>query len=141
MFLVSPRILKILAAFVWYAGGISLALKAWRLLDEAATLNPGSYWPVLAIAMGLFAGGIKTRFLFDKSCKKNLKRIETLEKPRIWLFFRPWFFLFLVLMITAGATMSRMAHGNFPFLIGVGALDVSLATALLVSGRQFLKSF
>ena len=141
MFLASPRILKILAALVWYTGGISLALKAWRLLDEATALRPESYWPILAIAIGLFVGGIKTKYLFDWSCKKNLKRIDALEKPRIWLFFRPWFFLALALMITTGVILSQSAHGNFPFLIGVGAMDVSLATALTASGRHFFKSF
>jgi hypothetical protein len=53
----------------------------------------------------------------------------------LWLCFRPWFYLALAAMIVTGATLSRAAQDNFGHLVGVGGLDVALATALLVSGR------
>ena len=40
-------------------------------------------------------------------------------------------------MITAGATLSRLAHGDYAFLIGVTTLDLSLSTALLASSIFF----
>jgi hypothetical protein len=76
---------------------------------------------------------VKARYLFSKSCRKNLARIDELQHPRIWQFFRPRFRIFLVLMILAGATLSRMAHDNYPFLIGVAVLDFSIGIALLGS--------
>ena len=133
----SARSLKILAALVWYIGGIVLLQKGGRLLLEAETLRPGQIWPWLAIITGLLLGGLKARFLFSKSCQKNLTRIDGLQRPRIWLFFRPRFFVFLVLMILAGAMLSQMAHNNYPFLIGVAVLDFSIATALLGSSYIF----
>ncbi|MGD2077655.1 MAG: hypothetical protein PVH18_04705, partial [Chloroflexota bacterium] len=57
--------------------------------------------------------------------------------PQLWQFFRPRFFLMLAIMILAGATMSRLAAGHYPSLIGVATLDLSLAIALLGSGIIF----
>jgi hypothetical protein len=37
----------------------------------------------------------------------------------------------LALVIVTGALLSRLAHGNYPLLIGVGALDLNVAVALL----------
>jgi hypothetical protein len=36
-------------------------------------------------------------------------------------------------MILAGTTLSRVAHGNYPFLIGVAIVDFSIGIALLGS--------
>jgi len=40
-------------------------------------------------------------------------------------------------MILTGATLSRMAHGNYPFLIGVAIVDFSISVALLGSSYVF----
>lgn len=137
----SKRTLKILAAIVWIVGGIVLLVKGFSLLAEANELRAGRYWPPLAVAAGLLIGGLKARYLFGKACHKNLARIDALDRPMIWEFYRPWFFLFLATMILVGASLSRLAHGNYPFLIAVAALDFSLATALLVSSRVFWNQY
>ena len=133
----STRTLKILAALLWYVGGIILVSKGSSLLIEANMLKPGQNWTWLAVVIGLFIGGLKAKYIFSKSCRKNLARIDLLSKPKVWLFFRPRFFLFLVIMIVLGATLSGMAHANYPFLISVAILDFSLATALLGSSYIF----
>jgi len=139
MSVTSTRRLEVLAALVWYAGGIVLLLKGSSLLVEAEALRPAQNWPWLAVVAGLFFGGLKARYLFSKSCRKNLSRIDALERPKLWQFFRPGFFVMLTVMILAGAALSRLAHNNYPFLIGVGTLDLSLATALLGSSHVFWK--
>jgi hypothetical protein len=139
MLTVSTRTLNILAALVWYIGGIVLLLKGNTLLGEADLLKPEQHWPWLAAVAGLFIGGLKAKFLFSKSCHKNLVRIAALNRPKIWQFFRPGFFAFLAVMILVGATLSRLAHDNYPFLIGVAILDLSIATALLGSSYVFWK--
>jgi hypothetical protein len=131
MLTVSTRSLNILAALVWYIGGIVLLLKGKSLLVEAETLNPQQGWSWLAVIVALFLGSLKARFLFSKSCRKNLNRIAALAEPKIWQCFRPGFFVALAIMIAAGAALSRLAHNTYPFLIGVGILDLSLAVALL----------
>ena len=47
--------------------------------------------------------------------------------------------LALAVMIAAGATLSRLAHGHYPLLIAVATLDLSLAVALLGSSTVFWK--
>jgi uncharacterized membrane protein len=134
---VSARLLNVLAALVWYGGGIALLLKGRSLLGEATALRPGLAWPWLAVMAGLLFGGLQARILFSKSCRKNLARIAGLEQPRIWQFFRPGFFVALVAMIAAGATLSRLAHGNYSFLIAVAAVDLTVAVSLLGSSHVF----
>ncbi len=139
MLTVSTRTLHVLAAFVWYVGGIMLLLKGSTMLAEAHSLRPEHGWLWLAAVAGSFIGGAKAKFLFSRTCQKNLSRITSLDRPRIWQFFSPWFFVFLAVMILAGATLSRLAHNNYAFLIGVGILDLSISVALLGSSYVFWK--
>lgn len=133
----SKRALKVAAALVWYTGGILLASKAALLLQEAESLRPGWQWPVFSVVTGLAIGMVKETLIFRRACRRNLARIDALERPRVWSFFRPWFFFFLFLMIATGATLSRLAHGDFPLLIAVATLDLTIATALLASSTVF----
>ena len=133
------RTLKILAALLWYIGGIILILKGGSLLIKANTLNPEQNWTWLSIIIGVLIGGLKAKYIFSKSCKKNLTRIDLLSKPKVWQSFRPGFFLFLTIMIVTGATLSRVAENNYIFLISVAILDISIATALIGSSYVFWK--
>lgn len=136
----SPRMLKVLAAVVWLIGGGILLIKGSGLLLEAAEMQPGSLWPWVGFPVGLLLGGLKGAALFGPSCRNNLSRIDLLESPRIWQFFSPRFFLALLLMITAGASLSRIAHGHVSLLVLVGILDLSIASALLISFPIYLRS-
>lgn len=137
MFIVSHHVLKILAALVWYVGGIVLLIKGGGLLLEAELLQPDKHWPWSAAIAALLIGGIKAKFVFSKSCRKNLDRIAALDQAKIWQFFRPVFFLFLLLMILIGAALSSLSHGNYQFLLGVAALDLTIAIALFGSSYVF----
>ena len=133
------RTLKILAALFMCIGGIILILKGGTLLIKADTLKPDQNWTLLSIIIGVFIGVLKAKYIFSKSCKKNLTRIDLLNKPKVWQFFRPGFFLFLTIMIVTGATLSRVAENNYIFLISVAILDISIATALIGSSYVFWK--
>jgi hypothetical protein len=134
---VSSRSLNVLAALVWYVGGFVLLLKGGSLLAEAVSLRPGLAWPWVAVGTALLAGGLKAKFLFSRNCERNLARIAALEQPEIWQFFRPQFFVALAAMILVGAALSRLANNHYPLLIGVAALDLALAVALLGSSLVF----
>lgn len=136
---VSHGFLKLLSSLVWYIGAIALLLKGGFLLFEAEGLAPNRGWPWAAMGTGVILGLVKARYLFVKSCKKNINRINGLASPKIWQFFRPTFFLLLFLMISAGAALSSMAHNNYAFLIGVGALDFSISVALMGGGVACLE--
>jgi len=140
---VSTFIVMLLAAFVWYSGGIALVLKGMSLAKSAYAINPDSYWwygaPLLGIAIGL----VKVKFIFNHACKKNILRIGKLEAPKLWQCFRPGMLIFLAIIIPTGAWMSRAAAGKFLYLCIVCGLDLSIATGLLVSSIMFwrLKAF
>lgn len=135
----SHRTLKFLATLLWLIGVVMLIRKGTELFVEAYALNPMPLWTGFAFILGLFFGTLKAKHIFMKACRKNLARIDTLEHPKIWQFYRPGFFLFLTAMITLGVMLSRLAHGNIPFLLSVATLDISLATALLGSSIVFLQ--
>lgn len=128
-----------LAAIVWYVGGIVLLLKGSHLLIEADALKPEEDWLWQVAVLGIVLGGMKANFIFNKSCQKNLDRIATLVQPRIWQFFRIRFFVTLTLMILLGVTLSMQAHNNYLMLISVALLDISIGIALLGSSYVFWK--
>jgi hypothetical protein len=133
------RTLNISAALVWYIGGFVLMIKGSSLMMEAELLKPDQHWPWTAAIVAVLIGGIKARFLFSNSCRKNLVRIAALNRPKIWQLFRPSFLMIIFLMIVVGATFSNLAHGNYPFLLGIATLDLSIAIALLGSSYVFWK--
>ena len=129
--------LKLLASLVWYSGAIVLSFKSSRLLLEAQSINPNQLWIWLAVLGGLIIGLIKAKYLFKPLCIKNLKRIDTLDNPRLWQSYRTGFFIFLFAMILLGSFISQLAHGSYPALITMATVEVSLATALLGSSSCF----
>jgi hypothetical protein len=137
MLTVSRRTLYILSATTWHIGGIVLLGKAASLLSEADSLRPEQNWQWIFVVVGLLLGLLKARYLFSRFWRKNQRRIDTLDDPQLWQFFRPGFFLMLAAMILAGAMLSRLAAGHYRPLIGVATLDLSLAIALLGSGLIF----
>ena len=136
-FSTSRHTLKVLAVSVWLIGGVMMVRKASELFVEANALSTASPWVWVSIALGFLIGSLKAKFIFRKSCQKNLKRIEALAQPKFWQFYRPQFFMMLTMMISLGVMLSRLSHGNFSFLLSVAVLDLSIATALLVSSRVF----
>ncbi len=140
MLSVSRQTLVLLAALTWVAGGVVLLMKGGDLWREAGELRPGNPWLWFAVGGGAVFGLLKIYFIFNPACRRNLSRIADLHDPRLWQFFRPTFFFFLALMITAGATASHAARGDFAFLIAVATIDFSLAVALLGSSFSFLRT-
>ena len=135
----SKLTLMILAAFVWYSGGIALVLKGLSLARSAYAIDPESLWSYGAPLAGIAVGLIKTKFIFNHACKKNILRIGKLEAPKLWQCFRPGMLIFLAIIIPTGAMMSRAASGKFVYLCLVCGLDLSIATGLLVSSIMFWK--
>lgn len=139
MFNASTQTLKLLAALVWFSGAVVLYIKGFGMFFEAEQLNPGHLWSWLALSSGLLLGGVKARYLFSNLCMKNLRRIESLAEPRLWNFYRVRFYVFLLVMSLSGLYISHKAHGDYPLLIIMIIVDLSLATALLASGSCFWK--
>ncbi|NQV49238.1 MAG: hypothetical protein HQ507_01980 [Candidatus Marinimicrobia bacterium] len=136
---VSHHTLKLLAALVWYSGVFFLLSKGAELSNDAQELEPEKWGKTLAWMGGILVGIVKTRFIFLRSCRKNLARIDGLKAPKIWEFYRIQFFFFLGLMILTGGFLSRTAQGHHAYLVAVAMLDISIGTALLLSSQLFWK--
>lgn len=134
---VAPRTLNILAAVTWYAGAVSLLRKGITLLVKEHARDPGDPGLWLALGAGLLLGGLKARYIFSASCRRNLARIAALPDPRLWQFFRPGFFIALAAMITTGALLSRLAREEPRAVLYVAAVDLTIGLALLGSSLVF----
>ena len=133
----SKRILVYLSAAVWYIGGIMLFRGGWELLAHAREMRPESNWHWLFIVLGVILGIAQAATIFKRSCRKNLARINQLEDPRLWQFFRPGFFLALAVMITSGVLLDHFAQGNYFYMIALAGLDFALSISLLGSSIIF----
>jgi len=134
------KTLKNLALLVWYIGFMALSLKSYRLFNEAYTINNNLTYLIVFILLGFLLSLLKTKYIFTHSCKNNLQRIEQLEHPKIWQFYRVGFFIFLTGVISLGAFLSHQASGNYYFLVSVAVVDMALALALFFSGFEFFRS-
>ena len=133
----SKRTLIFLAAAVWYIGGVMLFRGGEELIRSAVDLKPGGFLPWVAVLAGVILGIIQVKTIFTRSCRKNLHRINNLEDPRIWQFYRPGFFLALAIMITSGVLLNHWAQGNYFFMLGVTGLDFALTVSLLGSSYVY----
>jgi len=133
----SKRTLIFLAAAVWCIGGVMLFRSGVKLIWNAVQLKPGGPWLWLAILAGLILGIFQAKVIFTRSCRKNLDRINGLEDPRIWQFYRPGFFLALAGMITSGVLLNHWAQGSYYYMLGVAGLDFALTISLLGSSYVF----
>lgn len=133
---VSRSALKALAAVTWYVGGGVLLYKGGGYLVHAGGTG-AVVPPVLAGLAGLTIGLLRGRTMFLEACRRNLRRIEGLDEPRVWQFFRPGFFAALALMIAGGAALAWVAGTGYWGEVVVGGLELVIATALLTSSIAF----
>ena len=124
---------------VWYVGPIILFTKGAQLANDAFALEPQSWGRSISWVAGIIVGIIKTRYIFLRSNRKNLARIDALESPKLWQFYRIPFYFALASMVMLGAFLSRASQGNHTFLVFVATLDISIGTALLLSSVEFWK--
>jgi hypothetical protein len=120
-------------------GGVILFVKGYSLLKEANKQSENISLMILLLILTLFTGLLKNKYIMSKFCRKNLKRINTLKSPKIYQFFTPGFLFALALMILTGMTLSKLAFGNYNFMLAIGGLDLSLSVALLSSSIIFVK--
>ncbi len=137
----SKKTLVYLAAAVWYIGGIMLFRSGLELIIQIRELKSDILWPLIIITLGIALGIIQVLFIFRHSCRKNLQRINQLEDPRLWQFYRPGFFLALAIMITSGILLDHFAQGHYYFMLGVAAVDFALTISLLGSSYVFWTDF
>jgi len=139
MFDISHRTLKLLAGLVWYSGVVVLLIKSTSLLLAAKKIYPEENDIWLTVLGGVVLGVIKEKYLFRRLCLENLKRIDALEHPKLWHFYRIRFFIFLFAMVTLGSLLSRSAlvQSNYSMLLVMAFIELSVGIALLGSSNCF----
>lgn len=130
-----------LAALVWFTGVLVLLFKSMTILFETVRNGTPALVAVLAMTSGLLIGVIKAKYLFIHFCTQNIKRILALEFPRIWQFYRIRFFFFLFFMILASKYAYSLSNGSAAILVPLSVLELSVSTALLLSGKCFKGNF
>jgi hypothetical protein len=89
------------------------------------------------LGAGSLLGLFQAVTIFSRSCRKNIRRIDQLQDPRLWQFFRPGFFGALTGMISAGVLLDHWSHGHYFFSLFVAGLDIALTISLLGSSYVF----
>ena len=107
------------------------------MLEEANYIHKDIEMISLVMGSAFIIGLLKNKFIMSKFNEQNIKRINELTDPKIYQFFESRFFIFLVLMIAAGISLSNYASGDYTMLLVVGGLDLALSTALLKSSTIF----
>ena len=130
---------KLLAAVIWFGGGFVLLWKSGELLQSVWVIRSGDIFPWAALIVGAIIGILKARYLFAGICRKNLHRIESLTKPKIWQCYRGRFFIFLIFMVIIGFQLSAWSQDRYMMSLGVATLDLSIGVALLGSSYVFWK--
>jgi hypothetical protein len=120
-------------------GGIVLFIKGYSLLKEANKLTENFAIIIIVLILAFIVGLIKNKYIMSIFCIKNLRRISKINSPKVYQFFSSGFFFALAIMILAGITLSRLASGNYGFMLAVGGLDLALATALITSSAIFFR--
>lgn len=141
MFRTTEKTLKVLAAFVWLIGGAVLMIKGYFLLKNANLIHFNMENISIVLVVSFILGQVKSKYIFEKFCIKNLIRIKQINEPKIYQFFELEFFFLLALMILAGLTLSILAEDNYIYLLSLACVDIALSTALIKSSLTFFKSF
>lgn len=137
MFTVRHATLKKIALAVWFTGVFVLVVKSSSLFLGAKAFGASPLLEGIAVCTAILVGWIKAKFMFVGFCRKNLVRIDGLKLPKLWQFYRPRFFFFLICMIVVGKLLASVAQGNSLFMVAVATVELSVGTALLVSSRTF----
>jgi len=136
---VSHKLLLSIAALIWFTGGLFLLFKGYDLIAGAYTVRQNIPAPAAFLLAGLLLGIIKAVFIFNKSSIENIERIRKLDRPEVWQFYKPGLQVFLIIIIPSGIMLSKFSSGTFYPALSVGAVDISIGTALIISGFQYFK--
>ncbi len=138
-----------LSGLIWFAIGASLLSKGLRLLSEA-TVQPTSLCHRMAatfgtpqkaatflIALAVFIGYLKGRFVLIKTVRRVVSHIAALPLPiRFTNAYRRSYWILLASMFTLGITFRFL-----PLPIDIrGAIDIAIGSALIQGALLYFRS-
>jgi len=134
-----------LSGFLWFFIGASLLYKGLHLITDAAfqpdslcdrmrgVFGTAQQAATLFIALGLFAGFFKSRFVLVKTVQRVVSRIASLPLPiRFKEAYSPSYWILIGSMVALGMTFRFL-----PIPIDIrGTIDIAIGSAL-VNGALF----
>ena len=113
------------APLIWTAVGIMLMVRGFSWLD----LHPAYWLLLIAVSLGTF----KSLTVLDRSAKKILSRIMTLNEKSCIGAVYPWrTWLFVILMMATGIALRSMTEPG----LFLGTIYVAVGWGLLLSSRH-----
>jgi hypothetical protein len=153
MFKVSHQTLIIISGAIWFAVGVFLLTLGLGFLVEGMRSQAPSSTPfitllapyfggleqavVIIIALALYIGYLKGRYVLGKSAKRGIDRIHTLENPSsLAKIYSAKYYILLAVMIGLGISMKFFGLSTDIR----GAIDVVVGSALINGGMLYFRS-
>ena len=111
-----------LSGFIWSAAGFMLLYRGLDFLSQMENLNVASW----LIALGLFAGFIKGRFVLSKTVDRTVRRIYQLSSPIRFTHVYPKGYWMLIASMMGLGFLLRLVPIHWR-----GLIDTAVGSALL----------
>lgn len=125
-----------LSGLIWLFAGCSLLMKGIQFLTSLSKSGGGEERAMILVAIVLFVGYVKGRFVLRKTVEKLAQRILSMETPiPLKKIYPPKYFILLVFMIGLGILMNVME-----LRIDVrGTVDLAIGSALMHGAIAFFR--
>lgn len=135
---VSPAVLIKMAFAFWFMGGASLLIAGYNRLQSAGALQ-SIFEPatVIGLAIAVFVGLGKGKFVLSKTSNKNIARLNALNgsQPLFEIYsLRSWILIAIMLLISASLTWF-----SAPLFIR-GLVNIGIGLALIISSFRYLSA-
>jgi len=136
--MLSPRLMLIFAQALLFLGGLSLVYASSRLFLRAIAAGMPA-WNLFWIApVAILLGACKAIFVMRKRMRDNIARLGAARgKLWLWQIYPARLLGFILSMVTMMFVLKRVLAGNAIGLGALGALDLLVAVALVVSSREY----
>jgi hypothetical protein len=113
--------------------GLMLLLAAWRLARRAHELGLEPLQLAWLLPLALLVGWFKSQRAIRPVLAANARWLKGQQRVPAWRVFQPRLLLFIGLMISLSAGLKQLAAASPWGLAGLSALDLAVATALLLA--------
>lgn len=136
--MLSSRLMLFFAQGLLVAGGISLVIASIRLFLRAIAAGMPVWNLFWIIPVAALLGASKAIFVMRKKMRENISRLcESEGKLWPWQIYPAPLLGFILSMVVMMFVLKRVLVGNATGLGLLGAIDVGVAVALLVSSFEY----
>ncbi len=139
--MISPRLMLILAQTMLLMGGTSLIYAAVKLFIRSVAAGFPVWHLYWIVPVAVVFGASKAIFVMRKRMRINIVRLRATEgKLWPWQIYPPQLLVFILAMVLLMNILKRILTGDPVGLAALGAVDVIVAVALLVSSGEYRRS-